>query len=75
MHKFNANVIYALVALHLLAIAYYFFAKRENLVAPMITGDKTGHDVPPAEDGIAARLRALVLFMLAAALVAYVVNL
>jgi cytochrome b len=33
-------VLIALVALHVLSIGYYFLKKRENLVRPMITGDK-----------------------------------
>lgn len=43
VHKANANVLIALAALHLLAIGYYFFVKKENLVKAMLTGNKT-HD-------------------------------
>ena len=75
VHKLNQQVIYVLIALHLAAIAYYYFAQRENLIVPMITGDKVGHDVPHAEDDAMVRLRALILIALAAALVAYVVRL
>lgn len=74
IHSLNQNVIYALVALHLAAIAYYFFAKRENLVAPMITGDKRGISAEPAQDDALMRARAAVLALLAAGLVAYVVG-
>jgi hypothetical protein len=31
-------VIVALVAIHIFAILFYLFVKRENLVTPMITG-------------------------------------
>ncbi|MDL1861964.1 cytochrome B [Betaproteobacteria bacterium PRO7] len=75
IHSLNQNVIYALVALHLAAIAYYFFAKRENLVAPMVTGVKRGIAAEPAHDDALIRARATVLALLAAGLVAYVVNL
>ena len=40
IHKINANVLIALVTLHLLAIAYYFFVKKENMVRAMVTGKK-----------------------------------
>lgn len=40
IHKLNAYVLLAVVGLHITAIAYYFFAGRENLVKPMITGYK-----------------------------------
>lgn len=36
-------VILILIALHVLAIAWYFFKKKENLVRPMFTGDKVSH--------------------------------
>ena len=39
-HAWNSNLILALVALHLAAIGYYFFAKKENLVKAMVSGDK-----------------------------------
>jgi cytochrome b len=54
------QLVYMLVALHLLAIAYYLLRKRVNLIAPMLTGDKphadTAHGVP---DGSAEHARAL----------------
>lgn len=40
IHALNINVIYALVALHVLAALFYLIAKRENLIAPMLTGSK-----------------------------------
>lgn len=42
IHKLNSDVIIGLVVLHLCAIGFYFFVKRENLVTPMITGAKSG---------------------------------
>lgn len=75
IHAFNEYVILSLVALHLAAIAFYFFAKRDNLVKPMLTGDKSGIDAPAAADDRATRLRAVLLLALAVGLVSYVVNL
>ena len=38
LHKINSYVILGLAGLHISAIAYYFFRKKENLVLPMVTG-------------------------------------
>lgn len=75
IHLVNEKLIYALVALHLAAIAYYQLAKREDLVAAMLTGVKRGVAAEPARDDATTRARAAVLALLAAGLVAYVVNL
>ena len=40
VHKLNQQVIIALVALHIAAVLFYFFYKRQNLILPMITGVK-----------------------------------
>lgn len=40
IHHLLFNVIFGVVALHVAAIAYYLFAKRDNLVGPMVTGRK-----------------------------------
>ena len=55
-------LIYALVGLHLAAIAYYAVIKRQNLVRPMLTGDiDTVAGVTSARDTWALRLLALVI--------------
>ena len=47
LHKINSYVILCLVGLHISAIAYYYFRKKENLVLPMVTGGKVlPEDVP-----------------------------
>jgi hypothetical protein len=33
-------VLIALIAIHILAVFFYFFFKHENLIGPMITGMK-----------------------------------
>ncbi len=73
VHRYNEKALYALIALHLAAIAYYRFAKRENLVTPMLTGDKYGVNAVPADDGALMRLRGAVFAALAAGLVSYLV--
>src|SRR6185437_7230341 len=71
--ELNSVLIYVLVGLHVAAIAYYFFFRRENLVKPMITGDKEGLDADAAaSDGWRGRLLALVLFALSLAFVAWI---
>ncbi len=75
VHRWGEWAIYALVGLHLAAVAYYSAFRSLGLVRPMITGDRAGLDAPPGEDGVALRLRALVLAALAAGLVAWIVNL
>ena len=43
-------VIYALIALHLAAIAFHELVKRERLIKPMVTGRKPVKDASAAED-------------------------
>ncbi len=48
VHKINSNILIALVVLHLLAVGYYAFAKKENLAKAMVTGTKPVEgDAPP----------------------------
>jgi len=73
LHETNAALIFTLVGLHLAAILFYRFVKRDNLVTPMITGSKevpTSLPETSAEGGSA--WLGLVIFGLAAALVWYV---
>lgn len=50
IHKVNQEGIILLVGVHVLAVLFYFFFKRENLIKPMITGVKpwSGADALPA---------------------------
>jgi len=62
-------LIYALVGLHLAAIAYYAIIKRENLVRPMLTGDiDTVAGAPAARDTWTLRLLALLIVAAGSAL-------
>lgn len=40
IHHLNIDLLYVLIGLHLAAVAFYFFHKRENLVKSMFTGYK-----------------------------------
>lgn len=64
-------ILLALVALHLSAIGFYFFSKKENLVRPMITGDKSLDFVAiSANDRFSDRIKALLIALACAAMVA-----
>lgn len=78
LHKINRFVVIALIALHLAAIAWYSWVRRESLVRPMILGDRTIDDAPaaapvpraePAADGARERVLALALLGASAAIV------
>jgi cytochrome b len=40
IHDVNAAVLLTLIAIHIAAVLFYLLAKKENLIAPMITGRK-----------------------------------
>lgn len=40
IHKYNFNVLLALIGLHIAAVLYYLLWKSENLIKPMFTGYK-----------------------------------
>ncbi len=68
------NVLLGLVALHILAIIFYQFIKRQALVQAMVHGDQMHEGQHPAStDSTATRLKALVIALLCAALVAGVI--
>lgn len=71
IHQANSVILMVLVALHLAAIAFYFFAKRDNLVRPMLTGVK--RLAAPSQSGGHPLLGAAVL-AIAAAAVGFIVN-
>jgi len=73
IHRWGELAIYALIGLHLAAVLFYLVVRRDNLIGPMITGDRRGIDAHPARDDAALWLRAAVMLALAAGLTAYVV--
>ncbi len=44
LHKLNSDLILILAGVHIAAIAFYFFVKKENLVKAMFTGRKPNTD-------------------------------
>jgi cytochrome b len=66
-HKeIGKTIIILLVLLHVAAILFYRFKKNENLVKPMLVGDKdVAHDAPQSTDSIATRMVALVIWLAA----------
>jgi cytochrome b len=74
LHKLNANVLYGLAGLHVAAIVFYWVARRENLVLPMLTGRKQGSAGPGERLPFASPWRALALFVAASAAVALLVS-
>ena len=72
-HKdWGAPVLIALVVLHVAAIAFHRVARGKDLIGPMLGGDKPlPPDTPASEDGLRARVRALILVLVIAALLAW----
>ncbi|RYG12675.1 MAG: cytochrome B [Burkholderiales bacterium] len=69
-------VLAGLVVLHVLAILYYLRSKKDNLIRPMIHGDKAvAHDAASSRDDAGSRMAALVVFLLSCALVYWLVSL
>lgn len=69
-------IVIALVGLHLLAIAYYRWIKKQALVRPMVVGDKQlTVQVPSARDTVGTRLLALAVLALCGTAVAWLVGL
>ncbi|MDZ4074496.1 MAG: cytochrome b/b6 domain-containing protein [Hylemonella sp.] len=62
------RVLIVLVILHVIAILYYLWRKRQNLVRPMLTGDKElAQPAPASRDDARSRLLAAMLLLLSAA--------
>ena len=56
-------VIYGLVALHVAAVLAYLVFKKDDLIRPMINGDKPGIRAPGATDSFGVRLGGLTLML------------
>ncbi len=67
-------IIFALVGLHIAAILFYLLRKKQNLIKPMLTGDKSiasSAGVIASQDQAVQRVTALIIFISAVAAVAY----
>jgi cytochrome b len=67
IHEFTVNILIALIVLHLAAIVFYVYVKKDNLVKPMLTGWK---DIEPAkgEAGESAKGGGALAFIVALAI-------
>ncbi len=66
VHLINRFVLVALIAIHIFAVFFYFFFKRDNLIRPMITGMKCRHaevDNPAASNLLAAAIFGLAILV------------
>ena len=74
--RYGQWLIITLVLLHITAIVFYLLRRKQNLVRPMLTGDKRlGQGVPASADGAANRVLAALLVAGCAALVGWLVSL
>ncbi|MBY0270748.1 MAG: cytochrome b/b6 domain-containing protein [Burkholderiales bacterium] len=73
IHKYNFNVLLALIGVHVAAVLYYLVWKSENLIKPMFTGRKhlPAGVAPAPMRGVGL---AVVLLALCAAAVWFIVN-
>ena len=63
-------IIFVLIALHIAAIAYHYFVKKDNLIKPMIMGFKPAWlETTNSADNLGSRLLAVVIFALASGFV------
>ena len=72
----GAKVLFVLVGLHVVVIFYYLFKKKDNLIRPMVSGDKQlTITVQPSRDDASSRSVALLVFALCAGGVWWLVGL
>ena len=74
LHYYNGWLVATLAGLHIAAIAFYLLVRRDDLITPMLTGDKPGLNAVAADDDAAIRLRAAVLAAIAGGVVYYLVT-
>ncbi|BAL22395.1 cytochrome b/b6 domain-containing protein [Azoarcus sp. KH32C] len=73
LHRKAEWIVYALVALHVGAVMFHTHVKKDNLIAPMITGRKTVAD-PAIASAQGGGFVALILALVLAALVVWLVS-
>lgn len=72
IHEANLWLLIALIVLHLMAIAFHWLVKKDNLLLPMITGRKlVEQEVPPERNNL---LLAAILLGIAGGAVYYLVT-
>ncbi|MBE0509880.1 MAG: cytochrome b/b6 domain-containing protein [Chromatiales bacterium] len=70
IHRQAYDILLMLVGLHLAAIFYYRFVRKDNLITPMITGYKCPEQVP---EGAAAQWRPIWLALICLGIAAFIV--
>lgn len=69
-------LVFVLVVLHVAAIVYYLRRKKQNLITPMLTGDKVlPAGTPASTDSLGSRSLAALLFVACAGLAMWVASL
>lgn len=69
-------LILGLIGLHIAAVLFYLWKKKENLIRPMLSGDKRMQaPVASSRDDAASRVAALVVFGVCSGLVVWIVKL
>ncbi len=72
----GSKLLIALIVLHIAAVLFYLYKKKENLVQPMLHGDKhLLHHAEPSRDDATSRAIAALVFALCAGCVWWVVRL
>jgi len=75
VHEINFNIILTVVGLHLAAIIYYHWVKKQNLVSAMFTGYKPAAHVPEHLAIPSSQvLKALVVCVAAAGIVYWILS-
>ena len=64
MHEIGEKFIFLIIALHIGALAYYYFAIRKNLIPPMVTGRSDKATGTPATLSIRRTFAGLLLLIL-----------
>jgi cytochrome b len=75
LHYKVFNLLLAVIALHLAAVAFYYVYKGHNLVSPMITGRIEAEVAPPADMMIAPAWRLAIGVIFASAMLWGITNL
>jgi cytochrome b len=74
-HHLNFNIILVAVSLHIIAIAFYFLVKKQNLVGAMFHGKKPAAHVPEHEAITKSELvKAVIVIVVSAGLVYWFIS-
>jgi cytochrome b len=72
----GSNILIALMVLHVAAIVFYLYKKKDNLIRPMLSGDKElAQNIAPSRDDAASRAVAVLVLAVCAGIVWWVVKL